>query len=203
MGKLAAPDDVLSFWLGDATKGEKAAQKQHKLWFEKSIRTDKKIAKRFLSTLTELANGKAYDWAEQGPCERLAAIIVLDQFSRNIFRGDRLSFAHDRIALGLTKEGLMVDADKALHTIERIFFYLPLEHSERMTDQDLCVDLYAKLAASCEPEFKSMMDSTLDYAKRHRAIIEQFGRFPHRNDVLGRASTPEETAFLKKPGRGF
>jgi len=203
MTEQVTPEVVLSFWIGDALLGAEAAQKQHKLWFQKSVQTDEQIAARFLPTLTALANGEAYDWAERGPRARLAAIIVLDQFSRNIFRGDKLAFAHDRMALGLTKEGLMIGADKPLHTIEKIFFYLPLEHSERMADQDLCVDLYAKLTASCEPECKEMMESTLDFAKRHRVIIKQFGRFPHRNEILGRPSTPEEAAFLKQPGSGF
>ncbi len=200
---LPSADTVLAFWFGEARSDAEAAKRQHDLWFQKSSATDRMIAERFLPLLTALASGLAYEWAGQGARQRLAAIIVLDQFSRNIFRGDKLSFAHDRMALGLTKDGLMRGEDKGLSEIEKVFFYLPLEHSERMADQDLSVDLYAKLAAGGEADFKAMLDSTLDYAKRHRAIIQKFGRFPHRNEILQRRSTPEEVEFLTKPGSGF
>jgi uncharacterized protein (DUF924 family) len=150
-----------------------------------------------------LASGLAYDWAARGPRQRLAAIIALDQFSRNVFRGHATSFAHDKLALGLTKEALMLGIDAELTEIERIFLYIPLEHSERMADQTLSVELYSKLAASARPSFKKLCDSTLDYAHKHRDVIQQFGRFPHRNELLKRSNTLEEAEYLAKPGSGF
>jgi len=203
MTQLPSPQDVLDYWIGEAANDASTTEAQHKLWFTKSFATDAEIAKKFLDLLPPLANGLAYDWAEQGIRQRLAAIIVLDQFSRNLFRGSALSFAHDPLALGLTKEALMLGHDKTLTEIERIFLYLPLEHSERLTDQDLSIQMYKKLAEQARPEFKAHCESTLDYAHRHRDVIAKYGRFPHRNAVLKRPNTKEEAEYLSKPGAGF
>lgn len=203
MTALPSDQDVLDFWIGDAANDADAAARQNKLWFTKSFETDAEIADRFLPLIPALAEDLAYDWAEQGVRERLAAIIALDQFSRNLFRDNALSFAHDRIALGLAKEALMLGLDKSLTEVERIFLYLPLEHSERLTDQDLSIQMYSKLAEQARPAFKPLCDSTLDYARRHRDVIAKFGRFPHRNAVLKRQSTQEEADYLSQPGAGF
>ncbi len=200
---LPTPGAVLDYWIGSASHDHIAATKKNKLWFVKSLETDTQIAERFLQLISALAGGLAYDWAGQGPRQRLAAIITLDQFSRNVFRSHALSFKHDKLALGLTKEGLVLGEDKMLTEIERIFFYLPLEHSERKYDQSLSVQLYTKLAATARPAFKSICESTLDYAIKHKYVIDQFGRFPHRNAILKRSSTPEEVSYLSKPGSGF
>ncbi len=196
-------DAVLTFWFGEALHDATEASRQHELWFRKSANTDASIRDAFVKLLTKLADGLAYDWAEQGPQVRLAAIIVLDQFSRNIYRDDPRSFAQDKIALGLTKDGILKDEDKPLSPMERVFFYLPLEHSERKADQALSVDLYTSLAAQADEAFKPILTSTLDYAQRHKDVIEKYGRFPHRNAVLGRTSTPEELDYLAQPGAGF
>ncbi|MEM9054333.1 MAG: DUF924 family protein [Pseudomonadota bacterium] len=203
MTTLPTPQDVLDYWLGETIDQAETVEAKHQLWFGKSFETDKDIADRFLSLIAPLADGLAYDWAEQGPQQRLAAIITLDQFSRNLFRDSPLSFAHDRIALGLTKEALMKGEDKTLSEVERIFLYIPLEHSEAMTDQDLSVQMYNKLAESARVAFKDLCENTLDYAHRHRDVIKQFGRFPHRNQILGRPNTPEEAEYLAQPGAGF
>lgn len=203
MSTLPSPQDVLDYWIGDAAHdGETAKQKQN-LWFKKSFPTDAEIADRFLPLIAPLAEGLAYDWAQQGPHERLAAIIALDQFSRNIFRNNALSFAHDKIALGLTKEALMSGADTPLSEVERIFLYIPLEHSERLTDQDLSVQMFTKLAKDARPDFQDLCDGTLDYAHRHRDVIAKYGRFPHRNAILKRPNTAEEAEYLSQPGAGF
>ena len=201
--RLATPDEILEFWIGAAAHDGEAARAQGKVWFGKSEAVDRDIEARFLPTLERLASGAAFDWAGRGPRALLAAIIVLDQFSRNIFRGTPRAFEQDRLALGLTKDGLLRHADEELTEVEQVFFYLPLEHSERLADQSLCVTLMEKLAASARPDFKPFADGTLDYARRHMAVIERFGRFPHRNDILGRVSTPEEIAFLAEPGSRF
>jgi len=200
---LTAPEEVLGYWIGPTRESADQLKAYQRVWFGKDDTVDRQIADRFLETLRQLVSGKAYDWAEQGPRPRLAAIIVLDQFSRNLFRGLPDAFAQDDMALGLTKDGLMKGEDTELSEVERVFFYLPLEHSERQADQALCVSLMESLAASCRPGFEAYAADTLDYAQRHKAVIDRFGRFPHRNAVLGRESTVEERDFLSQPGSRF
>jgi len=200
---VVTPLDILDYWIGPARDNAEAAKRQHGLWFGKSAETDHEIAERFLPTLAALASGLADDWASRGPRARLAAIIALDQFTRNIFRGKRHAFENDHLALALTKAGLARRHHAGLMEVEQIFFYLPLEHSERAEDQALAVALCERLAHSARAEFVPLADSTLDYARRHQAVIERFGRFPHRNAALGRGNTPEETEYLSRPGAGF
>ena len=120
-----------------------------------------------------------------------------------MFRGNALSFAHDGLARGLCKEGLINGEDTGLSEIEKVFFYIPLEHSESLPDQDFSVSLYQKLARAGRPSYKPLLDDTLLYAVKHRDVIREFGRFPHRNDMLKRASTEAEQAYLARPGSGF
>lgn len=203
MTALPTPDDVRDFWIGDAVHDPDVAAAKNKLWFIKSAETDAQIAARFLPLVTALTTGLAYDWADQGPKARLAAIIGIDQFCRNLFRGDVLAFKHDPIALGLCKDGLLRDEDKTLSEVERMFFYLPLEHSESMADQDLSVSLCTALLQDAREPFKPLCENTLDYARQHRDVIARFGRFPHRNKILGRTDTAEEKIFNETPGTGF
>ncbi|MEM9939084.1 MAG: DUF924 family protein [Pseudomonadota bacterium] len=203
MTHLPTPGAVLDYWIGAAAHDALVADEKHKLWFKKSFETDRAISERFLPLLTALASGLAQTWAVQAPRARLAAIIALDQFSRNIFRDNALAFAHDKLARGLSKEGLMLGEDAGLSEVEKIFFYIPLEHSEYLPDQDLSVSQYQKLARSSRPAFKPLVDNTLLYAVKHRDVIRDFGRFPHRNAVLKRASTEPEQAYLARPGSGF
>ena len=197
------PATVLDYWIGDTARSADALETKNKLWFQKSFETDQEIADRFLPTLTALADGMAHDWAAQGPRERLAAIIVLDQFSRNIFRDHRFAFKHDPLALALSKVGIVAGEDAGLAEAERVFFYLPFEHSEDMADQDQSVALFEKLAGDAREAFRPFCEGTLDYAYQHQDVIERFGRFPHRNKALRRTSTREEQAYLSKPGAGF
>lgn len=200
---LPTPGAVLDYWIGAASHDHFAATEKNKLWFRKSFATDKHIAEQFLPLISSLASGLAYDWAAQGPRQRLAAIIALDQFSRNVFRGHATSFAHDKLALGLAKEALMLGVDAELTEIERIFLYIPLEHSERLHNQELAVNVFTKLSKNARPIFKPLCDSTLSYAHKHRDVIQQFGRFPHRNAILNRTNTPDEDEYLAQPGAGF
>lgn len=200
---LATPQDVLAYWIGNAAEDPKAAGEMQKLWFGKSDTVDAEIAERFLPTLGAMTAGLAEDWAERGPRQRLAAIIVLDQFARNLFRGQAEAFEHDRLALGLAKDGILRGEDKTLSEVERVFFYLPLEHSERQADQVLSVELMTRVRDEARPGFEGFAQGTLDYAHAHKDIIDRFGRYPHRNAALGRESTPEEAEFLKQPGSGF
>lgn len=200
---MVTPKEVLDYWLGETPANPSALKEKNKLWFTKSFDTDAEIAERFVPVLGALAAGLADEWARQGAKQRLAAIIVLDQFSRNVFRGHRYSFLHDPIARRLMRDGLQAGEDRTLSEPERIFFYLPAEHSEAMADQDLSVRLFETLARQARPAYRDFCQTVVDYAHQHRDVIEQFGRFPHRNEVLNRASTPEEEAYLSKPGAGF
>lgn len=202
MGKTT-PLDVLDYWIGEARDDPAEAGSRQKLWFGKSAQADREIAARFIDTLASLASGLAHDWAARGPRARLAAIIALDQFSRNIFRDQAGAFENDPLALALAKRGIDAGEDVGLAEAERIFFYLPLEHSESLDDQETSVRLFERLVDDARPEFADLASATLDYAIAHRDVIARFGRFPHRNGVLGRTNTPEEDAYLAQPGAGF
>ena len=133
----------------------------------------------------------------------MALILLLDQMPRVIHRGTPGAFAQDDKARRFADKGLASGADRLLRPIERVFFYLPFEHSEDAADQERSVELFQELAAEVPEEWKKSFDFYLDFAVRHEAIIDRFGRFPHRNAILGRESTPEEIEFLKEPGSGF
>lgn len=201
--ELPTPQDVIDYWIGEASGSPDAAGEKHKLWFGKSKETDAEIRDRFgplLETLSELP--AAEDWAARGPRERLAAIIVLDQFSRNLYRDEARAFAQDDLALLLCEDGIALKQDKTLSEVERIFFYLPLEHSETPEDQERSVSVFTDLLADSREGFRSLIESTLQYAKDHKKVIDDFGRFPHRNKALGRDSTDEEKEWLAEGG-GF
>nr|WP_070961501.1 DUF924 family protein [Hyphomonas sp. Mor2] len=197
------PGAVLDYWINAATEDHLFANRQHKLWFTKSAATDAFIARHYSNLYDALTHGLAEEWAGAGPRARLAAIIVLDQFSRNMFRGHARAFACDALARDLARGGVETGEDRSLSEIERSFLYLPFEHSEDLADQELSVRLFEKLAANARPVFKPICDSSLDYARRHRDIIREYGRFPHRNNLLGRECTPAEALYLSKPGAGF
>jgi uncharacterized protein (DUF924 family) len=182
--------DVLDFWFGTGAD----YGKRHKRWFEKDAAVDALITQRFLGLYEDLA--QSTDWLDSAaPC--LARIIVLDQFPRQIFRGKPRAFGSDPQALQAARLALERGYDRGRLPVERLFFYMPFEHSEVLADQELACELTAPLAAFRET------DDVLRYAIAHRAIIRRFGRFPHRNAILGRPSTPEEIEFLKQPGSSF
>ncbi len=199
---LETPESLLDFWIGEAATSPEAARAQHNLWFRKSFATDTQIATRFLPTLAALAGGLAYEWAVASPRGRLAAIIALDQFPRNIFRGTPAAFELDTRALDLATHGIMLAQDLELAPIERQFFYMPLEHSERLHHQALCVEAFQGALADAPDAFKPIMQDALTYAEKHKTVIEKFGRFPHRNTILGRTSSAAELVWLNLNG-GF
>ncbi len=194
---------VLDFWFRAATDDHLFADRQHKLWFTKSADTDAFITNHFSALHKALMSGLADNWAAQGARSRLAAIIVLDQFSRNMFRGTPEAFEADPLALRLAKAGLQTGEDQSLTEIERSFFYLPFEHSEDLAEQHESVRLFERLVAEARHSFQPICKRSLDYAEQHLEIIERFGRFPHRNTILKRENTPEEAEYLSKPGAGF
>ncbi len=200
---MTSPEDVLAFWIGEARQSPDAFKAQQKKWFNGGPALDAELRGAFLPLLEALAAATtASDWAGTGPQGRLAAIIVLDQFSRNIFRKTPRAFAQDTLALRLCKDGLARREDAGLSEAERLFFYLPLEHSEDIADQEQSVELMTSLHEDARPGFETFTKSFLDYACEHRDAIRQFGRFPHRNIILGRDSTLDELDWLAEGG-GF
>lgn len=202
MMQIETPEALLAFWFEDALDQPAKLGQRMKVWFGGGPKVDAEISERFGATVEALGSGLAGDWAARGPRERLAAIIGLDQFSRSIHRKSPKAFANDPLALRLAKESVANGQDRMLPAAARMFVYLPFEHSEAMDDQQTSVRLFEALAAEADDTTRELFASTLDYAHRHAEVIAKFGRFPHRNDVLGRASTPEETAHVKEHG-GF
>jgi uncharacterized protein (DUF924 family) len=184
--------EVLLFWFGPASERGKA----HKHWFVKSEAFDLEVRQRFLAVYEEAAAGKLTHLKESA-ADCLALIVLLDQFPRNMFRGTPRAFATDPLALETARHAVDRGFDRSLLPVERLFVYLPFEHSEALADQDRSCDLTRALDAYPET------NDVYRYALAHRDIIRRFGRFPHRNAILGRASTPEELEFLKGPGSSF
>lgn len=172
------PKDVLDFWF---------SAKMRENWFTKSDEIDAEIRDKFLAAYEDARADKFEDWKQQ-PETALALTILFDQFPRNMFRGSPRSFESDGLARDVATRALDHDFDRNLSTDERQFFYLPFMHSENLSDQKRCLDLYEKLGN----EF------SLGFARQHHDIVERFGRFPHRNNVLGRETTAEEAEFLKE-----
>jgi uncharacterized protein (DUF924 family) len=195
-------NEVLSYWFGDLQNAEDFPKEKSKIWFGGGAAVDQEIRNRFEPLVLDAADQKLDAW-KKTPRGRLALIILVDQFTRNIYRGTPKAFAYDSIAQELTLEGLELGEDQKLFPIERSFFYLPLEHAENLKIQKLSVAKFNELAASAPPSLTAVFESHAKYALRHFEIIEKFGRFPHRNAILGRQSTPEEIEFLKTPNSSF
>ncbi|MGE0052872.1 MAG: DUF924 family protein [Hyphomicrobium sp.] len=172
-----------AYWFNELTRAD---------WFSKNDAVDATLRSRFLPLYEQLSE-RDLAAAELTQQETLAAVLALDQLPRNLFRGTSRAFATDSKARELVVEALALGYDQSLGLDERLFFYLPLEHSENIADQEHCVDLISALGDADYTRF----------AIAHRQIIARFGRFPHRNAILGRRSTPQETAFLAEPGSSF
>ncbi len=193
---------VLRCWLGAHPLEFAAMQRVQGQWFMKNQAFDAELRQRFGATLDVALAGRLQDWAASAE-GRLALLIVLDQFTRNVFRGDARSFSGDARALALALEGIERGHDRAVPPMARIFCYLPLEHAEDAAVQARSVALFTALRDAADAQPKAFFDGTLEYAHKHQDVIARFGRFPHRNAVLGRASTAEELAYLAQPGAGF
>ncbi|WP_420473265.1 DUF924 family protein [Noviherbaspirillum sp. ST9] len=196
------PASVLEFWFGTSKDDAAVASERAKLWWIKRDETDGVIRERFEHMVRKAAERELDAWSESAQ-GRLALLILTDQFPRNMYRNTPEAFAFDAMAREWCKEGLRNNAHHALRPIERVFFYLPLEHSESMDDQEQAVALFRELMDSVGEAGREVFAGFLDYAVRHREVIARFGRFPHRNRILGRESSAEEIAFLKEPGSSF
>jgi uncharacterized protein (DUF924 family) len=175
--------EILKFWFEEIEPSQ---------WWKKDDEFDKALIARFSDIHARATRCELFDWRAD-PHGRLAEIIVLDQFSRNMYRGSPLAFANDALALALAQEAVSAGADAVLSPVQRSFLYMPYMHSESLKIHEIAVDLFRR----------NGIQGNLDFEMKHKAIIERFGRYPHRNDILGRASTDEESEFLKQPGSGF
>jgi uncharacterized protein (DUF924 family) len=198
---------VRDFWFGKLPLSAEGFNRRMPFWFGDDSsalrrRRDQHIRVRFGALVERAARGELASWAD-GPRRRLSLILLLDQFPRNMFRGSARAFATDSEALALTLSGMQSAADATLEVVERIFFYMPLQHAESREVQEESVAAYRRLLAEAPEELHGPLSSALRSAENHRAIIERFGRFPHRNRALGRASTPEELEWLRTGGASF
>ena len=200
--------EVLHFWFGARPYSAAQVQQHSRLWFgepgapELTPQTDELVRERFGDLTRQAAAGRLSAW-ESGPRRRLALILLLDQFPRNIFRGMPQAFAQDRRALELTLDGMQVGGDATLDPVERIFFYMPLMHAESLDIQEEGVAAFTRLLDEAPAEMRATFEANLASACEHRELIARFERFPHRNRILGRDSTEEELRWLASLGHSF
>ena len=196
--------EVLRFWFGDLREGELPDKQKQMTWWMKSGEFDDLVRRRFEGHVLLAGEGRLSHWLET-PLGTVAFIIIVDQFPRNIYRDTPGAFSRDSLALGACLGGIEKGFDRGLHPMHRVFFYLPLMHSEDPRIQSLSVKKYSALEDeyAAHPEIGDTLACSTDFAGRHADIIKRFGRYPHRNAALGRESTPEETEFLKEPGSSF
>ncbi|HEV2268537.1 MAG TPA: DUF924 family protein [Steroidobacteraceae bacterium] len=197
--------EVRRFWFGRLPLKPDGVKERLALWFGSAAeeeQTDELVRSRFRGLVERAAAGELAAWADS-PRRRLSLILLLDQFPRHVYRGTDRAFATDREALGLTLSGMQSAADAALAPVERIFFYMPLQHAEVSDAQEESVAAYRRLLNEAPAELKAIFASCLEYAELHRSIVARFGRFPHRNRALGRANTAAEVAYLAEGDRHF
>ena len=193
---------IHEFWFGSDPNDAVVAQQKSGLWWAKKSENDQEIQRRFGAHLDMAARGELDSWSKS-PRSLLALILLTDQFPRNIYRNTPKAFGFDSLALAWCLNGIKEGMDKGLRPIERIFFYLPLQHAESKELQEQSVQLYTRLFQEVPANQMDQFRGYLTFALRHRSIISRFGRFPHRNAILNRESTPEEAAFLQEPGSSF
>ena len=188
-------DKILSFWFKEQALSAPQIDRRMDIWFGENPDFDDEIEAEFSDDVAGASKGKLGHWADD-PHGRLALIILIDQFRRNIYRNTKKAFSKDRLALKLCVEGAMEKKDKGLTPIQKVFFYMPLQHAESRKVQAKSVDLYNRLAESVSPTYRETFLTVAQFAELHKDIIDQFGRFPHRNALLGRENTPEEDEYL-------
>lgn len=191
----ASPGEILDFWFGDGLSTGWPSDDRSALWFGGGPALDRKISERFGSRVEQALAGQLTEWENSLP-DRLALVILLDQFTRNVHRGQARAFAGDGRAQRLVLHSLALDQDAELPTVGRVFLYMPLMHSESPALQDECVLKFEALVRQSPPALQQKLQGNLKAAREHADIVLRFGRFPHRNAVLGRNNTAEETEFL-------
>jgi uncharacterized protein (DUF924 family) len=202
MTALPASEDVLDYWFGTLDASGCADAEHANRWWSKDPQLDAEIRSRFGLLHAAALSGNLTSWQDT-PRGALAWIVVLDQFSRNMYRDTADMFGGDALALAAALSGIDRGVDRTLRLDERSTFYMPLMHSEQITWQDRCVRLYRDFADEVSGSARANLLNRVSYAERHRDIVQKFGRFPHRNALLARTSTPAEIEFLKSPGSSF
>mgnify|MGYP001766813634 CR=1 FL=1 len=200
--------DLLAYWFGDLSDAVAVPEGDVHLrrWWGHDPETDAEIARRFADLVETVAARFAAGWRPDDPTSALATVVALDQLPRNIHRGTPAMYAHDDLAVAATRHALRLADPLAGDLFRAVFVLMPLMHSERLAEQDEMVDRFEALAAEAERRASpnlAAFRSNLDFARRHRDIVARFGRFPHRNVLLGRDSTSEEEMFLTEPGSAF
>lgn len=200
---MRAPwQDLLNWWFGEGVAAKDIAHARNGLWFGYKPEQDAEARRRFGDVTDAALRGELSDWAES-PHGWLALVLLLDQLPRMIYRGTAQAFAGDERARQLVGEGMAHGGDMLLSPIQRVFIYLVLEHTESLSAQDQAVAHFERLLAVAAPDEQSLFAGFLDFAERHRRVVARFGRFPHRNEILGRPSSEAEQAFLAEPGSRF
>jgi uncharacterized protein (DUF924 family) len=199
--EIAEPSEVVTFWFGADEDDPLARQEQ---WWVSGDEFDAKIERRFAPTLRAADQGELRDWRDE-PTSLLALVLVFDQFSRNIFRGSARAFAWDEQSLALTDRAMETGMDQQLSLVKRWFLYLPLMHTESIERQRQSVEVFDSLRQEADKgtEVRAALDGAVEFARHHRDIVEEFGRFPHRNEALGREPTDAEEAYLADDGARF
>ena len=195
-------DTILSRWFGEESSAATIAADRKKLWWGKDETVDEEIKDRFRETVEAVAEGEVNHWRDSAD-GLLASIICTDQFPRNMFRGDPRAFQYDELALELAHQAVATSEDQNLAPIQRVFVYMPFEHAESLEMQNEAVRLFTELESAVDESERELFQGYTQFAHRHQEIIERFGRFPHRNEILGRSTTNEEAEFLKQPGSSF
>ena len=192
---LVRIEDVLTFWFKEHALSAPQIDRRMDIWFGADPIFDHEITKEFANDVELASAGKLDYWADS-PRGRLALIIMIDQFRRNIYRSTAQAFSKDTTALKYCVEGAIKKHEQDLAPIEKVFFYMPLQHAESRKVQAKSVLLYERLIASASPTYRETFETVLQFAELHKDIIDQFGRFPHRNTLLNRENTPEENEYL-------
>jgi uncharacterized protein (DUF924 family) len=195
-------EKIIAFWFQETKLTAPQIDSRMDTWFGESADFDAEIIAEFKDDVERASEGKLDHWADE-PAGRLALILLLDQFRRNIYRGTAQAFALDKAALKLCIEGAMEKKDSGLAPIQRVFFYMPLQHAESRKVQKKSVELYSKLADAVSTTNKETFETIAQFAELHADIIEQFGRFPHRNKLLKREDTAQEQEYLSGDSPDF
>ena len=188
-------DEILSFWFKEQALSAPQIDRRLDIWFGEDAVFDHECKKEFSDDVDRASEGKLNHWADE-PNGRLALILLLDQFRRNIYRGTAEAFAMDKLALKLCVEGAMEKKDKGLTPIQQAFYYMPLQHAESRKVQAKSIKIYNRLAEVVSPTYRETFETIAQFAELHHDIVQQFGRFPHRNSLLNRDNTPEENEYL-------
>ncbi|MYD45589.1 MAG: DUF924 domain-containing protein [Gammaproteobacteria bacterium] len=194
------PEQVLDYWFDGAEQDLEQLHARSKIWYSISTERDEEIKTEFGALLQQIVTGQRQDWTETSSGV-LALVLVLDQFTRQIFRKKPQAFVHDEQAIAIAYSGISHGLDQEMTVPGRLFFYHPFQHSEKLKDQEFGIHIVQNLRSVCDEQWHKYVDESLRYFEEHYEIVRRFGRFPHRNEILERRSTPEELEFLHTASR--